>query len=373
MHVRILVAWADITGYALACWRALARRQGVSLAVLANAPGRFDPQNRLSAPSDLEWLHVLGEDEVREGDGVWSLVRSFAPSVVFVSGWASAPYRRLLREKSVGGWRTVLGMDSSLHRPVRQLLGRVRLSTLLASVDAFFVPGERGRELLSRWWRIPGDRIWSGLYGVDTEGLRQAYDSRSEAREWPRSFLFVGRYVAIKGVEELLAGYSRYRGMVEGPMPLRLCGAGPLSSLLSGVEGVEDLGYLQPGQMLEALAGAGCFVLPSRYDPWPLAIAEACAAGLPVLASAQCGSSVELIRDGYSGFLLRGSSAERIAASLVEMHMRYDDWPAMGERGHELASAFSAERWADTVLRIAGHLASVESRAEATPAPWLQE
>ena len=362
--MRILVAWADVTSYALAGWRALAAKPGVSLAVVASAPGSLDPQNGLVAPEDMDWLHLLRGSPEQARQDVGDLVSSFRPAVVLVSGWACAHYRQLFQERRRANWRLVLSMDSSLHRPVRQLLGRVRLSPILAKVDAFLVPGERGRELLCRWWKIPPSRVWSGLYAVDTKQLRTAYERRRALPVWPRAFQFVGRYVRIKGVEELLAGYERYRGLARQPMPLRFCGAGPLRTLIAGTPGVEELGFLQPGEIIETLAHAGCLVLPSRYDPWPLAIPEACAAGLPILASTQCGSAVELLRDGHNGLALRDSSPEGIAGALLEMHRRCGDWGSMGARSLKLVEPYSAESWADNVERLARHLAgSATARA----------
>ena len=47
---------------------------------------------------------------------------------------------------------------------------------------------------------------------------------------------------------------------------------------------------------------AGAFLLASRFDPWPLVIVEACAAGLPVVTSTKCGAA-EILSEGETGFV----------------------------------------------------------------------
>ena len=50
------------------------------------------------------------------------------------------------------------------------------------------------------------------------------------------------------------------------------------------------------------LAAADAFVLPTLYDPFPNAVLEAMATGLPVVTSPKCGAA-EIISEGASGFV----------------------------------------------------------------------
>jgi len=38
------------------------------------------------------------------------------------------------------------------------------------------------------------------------------------------------------------------------------------------------------------LENSGCFILPSRYEPWALVIHEAACAGLPIICTNVCGT-----------------------------------------------------------------------------------
>jgi UDP-glucose:(heptosyl)LPS alpha-1,3-glucosyltransferase len=50
------------------------------------------------------------------------------------------------------------------------------------------------------------------------------------------------------------------------------------------------------------LAAADAFVLPTLYDPFPNAVLEAMAAGLPVVTSTRCGAA-EIVAEGETGFV----------------------------------------------------------------------
>ena len=72
----------------------------------------------------------------------------------------------------------------------------------------------------------------------------------------------------------LYEGSRLYRDARNRPMASDCYGQGPCADLLEGVEGVENAGL--SGLAISRAANCGCFVLPSRYEAWGVAIAEAC-------------------------------------------------------------------------------------------------
>ena len=49
-------------------------------------------------------------------------------------------------------------------------------------------------------------------------------------------------------------------------------------------------------------AAADCFILPTRYDPFPNTALEALAMGLPAIVSSRCGAA-EVIEPGVNGWV----------------------------------------------------------------------
>lgn len=65
----------------------------------------------------------------------------------------------------------------------------------------------------------------------------------------------------------------------------------------------------------DLLGQATVFVLPSKLEIFPLAVLEAYASGLPVVAS-RVGALAEIVHEGENGFLIQPGSAKELAVSL---------------------------------------------------------
>jgi hypothetical protein len=125
-------------------------------------------------------------------------------------------------------------------------------------------------------------------------------------------FVVVARLAPEKNVAGALRAYARYRDLCarggDPPVPLTILGDGPLRGRLTaqaaGLPGVRFAGFVGPGAVAATLARAHALVLPSWREPWGLAVNEAVALGVPVLASTEVGAAETLLLDGVSGHLL---------------------------------------------------------------------
>ena len=70
------------------------------------------------------------------------------------------------------------------------------------------------------------------------------------------------------------------------------------------------------GQVADVVAAADWFVLPSTNEPCSVALIEALALGVPVIASAS-GGNVDIVADGVTGCLFRPDDAEDLATKLA--------------------------------------------------------
>jgi glycosyltransferase involved in cell wall biosynthesis len=340
--MRLVLCWADISGYMAACWRELARVPGVELHVIAHVPpsGTFDP----ALVEELN-IRLLTPKERDGADLVASLIRERKPEILYLTGWFNAAYRTVASSAEFAPIPKGMGLDTPWRATLKQQLGRIALRRYVARFDKLWVPGERAWQY-ARMLGAPESKIRRGLYGVDYAGFAPLYDGRAARPSgWPRRFLFVGRYHEEKGIATLVDAYARYRSTVSDPWPLTTCGGGPLESLLRR-EGIENLGFRQPTQVREIMRDRGAFVLASHVDPWPLVIVESAAAGLPVLCTETCGSAVELVRPFHNGLMVATADADALSRGMRWLHDRYDELPQMGARGRELAASYSAQLWA---------------------------
>jgi glycosyltransferase involved in cell wall biosynthesis len=124
--------------------------------------------------------------------------------------------------------------------------------------------------------------------------------------------VYVGRLSAEKGVHLLL---EAWRGL--GDYPLTLVGAGPEEAALrrraADLPGVRFTGWLAPDGVRAQLARAAFSVAPSLcYENFPLAVAEALAAGRPVVAPYPS-ALADLVEEGLTGLLFRSGDAASLA------------------------------------------------------------
>jgi glycosyltransferase involved in cell wall biosynthesis len=102
-----------------------------------------------------------------------------------------------------------------------------------------------------------------------------------------------------------------------------------------------DLGLQQVVEFLgersdvpELLRQAGLFVSSSKTEGVSLTLLEAMAVGLPVLTTT-VGGNPEVVEDGVTGRLVEPLNPDAIAAGLVEMFRRRDEWRDMGACGRQ--------------------------------------
>jgi glycosyltransferase involved in cell wall biosynthesis len=209
------------------------------------------------------------------------------------------------------------------------------------------VAGERSWQR-ARALGVPEERIRRGYYGIDYDLFAPIYQRRLDAypNNWPRRFLYIGRYHHDKGIDLLIAAYRKYHGSVPDAWPLTTCGMGPMGPEIKAASEITDRGFVQPGDLPRVFLEHGVFVIASRVEPWGAVIAESAASGLPVIASEACGASVELIQSHYNGLTVATDRIDALADAMRWMHNHHADLPAMGRHGQHLAQAYSAQIWA---------------------------
>lgn len=124
--------------------------------------------------------------------------------------------------------------------------------------------------------------------------------------------LFVGRLSEEKGVAVLLDAWNRFPARV----PLRIVGDGPLASVVREAAAnhprIEWLGRRSSAEVSALMADAAVLIFPSIwYEGFPLVLAEAFAAGLPVIAS-RLGAMAEIVTDGKTGLLFSPGRADQL-------------------------------------------------------------
>lgn len=97
---------------------------------------------------------------------------------------------------------------------------------------------------------------------------------------------------------------------------------------------VKNMGFLEKDDLLEVRLTSDIYILPSYAEGLPMAMLEAMAAGLPVVAT-RVGSVPELIEEGVNGFLVAAGDYEALAERIVNLARDRELRQTMGRRNME--------------------------------------
>jgi glycosyltransferase involved in cell wall biosynthesis len=116
------------------------------------------------------------------------------------------------------------------------------------------------------------------------------------------------------------------------------------------------------GRVEPSLRAFDAFVLPSYWEGLPLAVLEAMAAGLPVVASA-IGGTPEAVADGETGFLVPVTDAPALAERIAHIAREADLRARMGAAGRARWEAeFRVERMVKETAAVYEHVLAVRRR-----------
>lgn len=228
---------------------------------------------------------------------------------------------------------------------------------LLAGFNAALVGGPRQKAYVE----FLGFRRRPVLVGYNTVNIARIRRQVSGALTPPsfaeRKFIFVGRFVAKKQLELLLAGYAAYAAKAGlAAHRLSLIGAGECGPALCQLGEELDIahlldwpGFLGAEEVSARLAQGLALVLVSREEQWGLVINEAVAVGLPVIASAGVGAREALVGNLENGIVVMPGSVAEIAAALEAVGADEAAWTRMSEASVARAWYADTERFADAV------------------------
>lgn len=175
---------------------------------------------------------------------------------------------------------------------------------------------------------VPTERIVVRYNGIDEAAVMDLPPRGSFRKKWgiledEPLILFLGRLIPRKGADLLIQAFveacpSTSRLVIAGPEGE----AGYLATLkrLAEEQGVEDrilfTGPLYGSEKKAVLADAEVFVLPSRYENFANAVAEAIACSIPVIVTQSCG--IWPLVSGRAGIVI-APERKSLAAALREL------------------------------------------------------
>jgi glycosyltransferase involved in cell wall biosynthesis len=229
--------------------------------------------------------------------------------------------------------------------------GALRLATARLCGDAFVsICTPITSELLRAG--IDERRVRFVPNGVDTNHFRPADPvERAALRRQlglpgPPIAVYSGRLSRVKGVDVLLAAWSR----IEGKAQLCIVGDGEeehaLRAQAASLRGIRFVGAVRdPAPWLRAADAA---VVPSRSDGLSIALLEAMSCGLPVAATA-VGGTPDVVEHGVNGLLVAPEDPDALAVAVRSAL----ETPSLGSAARaRVVERHSIDRVAEQVLAL---------------------
>lgn len=330
--MRILYLYSELMGYQLPVFRSLVNEYGAEIKVI-----HWD-ENRITSyePPPVDGVEFYKRSAFTKSALV-EFVDEFKPSLVYVSGWMDRGYLVLASYLKGLGVPVVAGSDTQWKGNFKQRLRCISFSLLLRkSFTHIWVAGPRQFEYAKRLGFSNDEIIFNSL-SADTEKFRLALPSlESKKADYPKRFLYVGAFRAIKGVDILASAYSKYRDQ-GGDWTLTCVGNGELEGLLRSDSRIEVKGFSSQHELIQLSELAGALVLPSRFDQWGVVVHEFVSAGLPLILSENVGAKAFFLINGYNGITVSPDSVSSLVDGLHRMSaLRASDLVKMGQNGSVL-------------------------------------
>lgn len=353
------------------------RRHGVPVSGAGVIAGLLDRVGRLrlgaarqaiTAPIRSRHAHPVTRDLFRR------LAAAFAdhtPDVIHVHGTR-------LRQAWVIDWAHARGIPTvyTEHVTLDERGGAVdaaAVDTMRTKLGAMVCVSERSRTSLRDVLgaSVPVEVMRHVVHApAETASIARAEPSRSTAG--PESSALRGVCVArlehYKGIDVLLHALAlvQARGI---RLTMRIAGDGAEREALNSLartlvlRDVHFVGAVAPDQVGDELRAADLMILPSRGEGLPLAIVEAMAYGLPVVAT-RVGGNDEVVEDGVTGLLVAAEQPEALAASIIRLASDHDARRRMGEaaRLKWAAGGWSPDAVVAHALRLYAAAASPRAR-----------
>lgn len=348
--MNIVFLYTEIAEYFLSCLRDLKKISGGNIDVVrwpinSEAPFKFEETEglRFHERKDYNTPQLL------------SLVDSLKPDILFCSGWVDDGYIEVAKRMHRKGVPVVCGMDNPWKGTFRQQIARlVSRFTIKRYFDYIWVPGRPQTDFAKRIG-FSDEQILKGYYSANVDFFNAVYNRFLSTKKgaYPHRFLYLGRYVEQKGINDLWEAFLTLTSSTETDWELWCIGTGLLFEEAPKHPKIRHIGFVQPSDLPEYIGDSGVFVLPSHYEPWGVVVHELASAGLPMICSDKVGAATAFLNEGKNGYLFPSGSASALKDAMLKMtRLSHSQLLNMADCSNKIANRITPRKWSETLLSV---------------------
>ena len=343
----IVFLYTEIAPYFLACCTKLAEDYDVNIHVVRypvnnEAPFTFSSQQKINLYNRKDYTLASLTD----------LMKKLNPSIIVCSGWIDKDYLAICK-KYVKKIPTVLTLDTHWRGDLKQYLAVVLSPFLLKNKFTHaWVPGTIQKKYAKKLG-FKDNEITLGFYSCDVDYFSSIGKkiNAEKKQNFPKRFIFVGRYYDFKGVDKLWQAFIELQNENPNEWELWCIGTGRLEPVQHPK--IRHFGFVQPENFLQYAEQTGVFVMPSLFEPWGVVLHEFAAIGFPILASNRVGATEFFLQENINGFTFNAEDINSLKEKLKQMmQLPTEQLNLMGDFSYQLAQNHTPKIWADNLIEL---------------------
>lgn len=341
----IVFLYSELAGYFLSCVRVLRKQYSGEIHVI-HWPVNPEAPFKFEFPEGVEFRD---KNTLKDLD---QYVQKASPEVIISAGWMDKAYVNICKQFK-GKCPTIVTMDNHWTGDLKQRIAcAVSKFVLRNKFSHIWVPGKPQKVFAEK---LGFKNILLNYYCADVPRFDRYYQEYSPNKKvnMPRRFLYVGRYMAHKGIYEMWKAFIAANAQATEKWELWCLGTGDEYDQRVEADGIKHFGFVQPEDLGSYLEQTSVFILPSRFEPWGVVVHEYAVSGFPMICADAVGAATAFVKNGENGFIYEAGNTKALENCFKRV-MALDDesLQAMSEKSRELGLSLTPDIWAGELLKV---------------------
>jgi glycosyltransferase involved in cell wall biosynthesis/peptidoglycan/xylan/chitin deacetylase (PgdA/CDA1 family) len=206
---------------------------------------------------------------------------------------------------------------------------KILLGSFLFKNSAGFLTSGKANEDFYKYYGVPNDKMNRIPFSWGYEDILSKAEKLESQRDNIRKkfginkndfvILYIGRLSKEKMPLIILDAFKRINCENK---KLFIVGDGPMRAEFEryseklGINNITMMGFQPHEKIFDFFVSADLLVLPSLHETWGIVVNEAMCFGLPVVVSDRVGAAVDLVRDGYNGYVFPVGNVEKFSEAI---------------------------------------------------------
>jgi len=293
---------------------------------------------------DKSWKkqnYKKGYNVVKFTESVYALKKILKSDFVIIGGWAYKFNIILIFLLIIFRKKFAITSDvPDINRSSR--IKRFIKMNIFRMIPYFFLTGRSCQEHYSNNYNISESKIKIFPYGIIFPNKKQIIDINQKRKDYilkknkKIKILIANRFIDRKGYEIISEAFTKLKTLnLLNEFEINIIGNGKLYDKYKNIfynisEDIKLLGWVEIDEYEILLNNCDIYIHASLFEPYGIPVIDAMARGKLVIASSGVMSAIDLIEDGYNGFIYDSKNPNELNKILINLLNDKDDIYSIG-------------------------------------------